>query len=118
MHVLRSLFLLQIFALVSVVVNQGCAPSITVPPQSLNYLVPQKRQSPQINTTKLDGQDWIEIFHSPELKQLIDQAYENNFDLRRAELLLDQAKANATAAGADRYPQFSAQAQAGRSSIP
>lgn len=118
MNALRSLLLLRIFALLSVVVSQGCAPSITVSQQSLNYPVPQKWQSPQDIRTKGDGQDWIETFHSPELKQLIDQAYENNFNLQRAKLLLDQAKANATAAGADRYPQFSAQAQAGRSSIP
>lgn len=118
MHALRSLLLLQAFALLSVFVNMGCAPSISFPEKRLNYLVPRKWQSPQNNTTKLNGQDWIETFHSPELKQLIDQAYENNFDLRRAALLLDQAKANATAAGADRYPQFSAQALSGRSSNP
>lgn len=112
MHTLRLLLLL------SVVINQGCAPSITVPQQSLNYPVPQQWQSPQTNTTRLEGQAWIETFRSPELEQLIQEAYENNYDLRRAELLLDRAKADATEAGADRYPQFRAQFNEGRTSIP
>ncbi|MFH1039493.1 MAG: efflux transporter outer membrane subunit [PVC group bacterium] len=57
--------------------------------------------------------DWWKDFGSPELDRLMEGAFAGNFDLRRIEARLRQARADAVIAGAGLYPELDLNAAGG-----
>jgi len=68
------------------------------------------------NTGKqaFDATTWQKEFADPVLAALIEEAVDNNFDLRSAAARISAARANAIISGADRIPQVSASLNANR----
>lgn len=58
---------------------------------------------------------WLRDFNSARLRELVDQAVSANHDLAVAAARMEQAKAQARIAGADRYPQVAADFSGSRS---
>ena len=57
--------------------------------------------------------DWWKDFGSPELDRLMEETFAGNFDLRRVEARLRQARADAAIAGAGLYPDLDLNAAGG-----
>jgi len=76
---------------------------------------------PVINGTGPEGADlyggtdrWWEAFNDPELDRLMQMAFSGNLDLAQAYARMEQARAAAREAGAQRVPSLTANAAAGR----
>jgi outer membrane protein, multidrug efflux system len=63
----------------------------------------------------LADQPWWEIFRDDALRQLLDEALKNGYDIRLASARVQEARANAGIARADFYPQLDYTAQFTRS---
>ncbi len=95
--------------LVAVAVLSGCAA-----PQ----LAPPKLELPEMTaqaTEKLDR--WWTLFEEPELDALVHTALAANLDLRSAVARIDEARALARLAGAERYPSLDLHAGVNRNRV-
>jgi NodT family efflux transporter outer membrane factor (OMF) lipoprotein len=67
------------------------------------------------NFSALPPQSWMEALNDPQLKQLIDEALLQNYDLKSAAARISSAKALSRINGANRFPQISADIRGARS---
>ncbi len=75
--------------------------------------VPQNWTSLPLESGDVDTL-WWQAFQDDQLAALLDEAFERNYDLQIAAANLDAASAQATIAGAGKYPQVSAGASGSR----
>ena len=61
---------------------------------------------------------WWEVFQDPVLKDLIARALRNNYDVALAAARVQEARANARVARAERFPSIDYNAAAGRARLP
>ncbi|HEV7785242.1 MAG TPA: efflux transporter outer membrane subunit [Thermoanaerobaculia bacterium] len=115
----RALFpssspVLAVFAVLFVpVFLSGCVvgpkyqrPATTIPEQT-------RGQASPVEAGSLADQPWWEIFHDDALKSLIAEALKNGYDVRLAAWRVEEARANAGIANAQRFPAIQGQAEAG-----
>jgi multidrug efflux system outer membrane protein len=81
-------------------------PAFTVPDQTRGQVSPAQAAS-------LADQPWWEIFHDDALKSLIAEALKNGYDVRLAVWRVEEARANAGIANAQRFPAIQGQAEVG-----
>jgi multidrug efflux system outer membrane protein len=102
----------HILALVILATAFSCVPKLEKPPD-LDLDVPQNWIS--IETTgEGEMSQWWTRFNDPRLNQLVDIVLRENYDLKAAATRLDAAYALERIAGADLYPQLSANLNASR----
>jgi multidrug efflux system outer membrane protein len=96
-------------ALLSLLLAGGCAvgpnykrPTVDVPPQY--------RAAAPGGAASLADRKWSELFQDDALQQLVAAALEHNFDLRIASERVLEARARYRIAGAERFPNLTAQA--------
>ena len=105
--------ILSFFALLIAISLSSCGiiPDHQIDP--LEMAIPEQWQADeQASNAAVD--DWILELNSPELKPLIIEALQHNYDLKAAAARVKSAQALAKINGADRFPQVSAGFDAGR----
>ncbi|HSS51547.1 MAG TPA: efflux transporter outer membrane subunit [Thermoanaerobaculia bacterium] len=81
-------------------------PAAAIPEQHRGQVTPAQAAS-------LADQPWWEIFHDDALKALIAEALRNGYDVRLAAWRVEEARANAGVANAQRFPAVQGQAETG-----
>lgn len=92
------------FALFSALLLAGCVTSPEPDYEKLGLKIPDGWAERAASKPLADAK-WVTTFHDPKLKQLVDEALENNYDLKGTAARIRQARSNVTIAGADRKPQ-------------
>jgi NodT family efflux transporter outer membrane factor (OMF) lipoprotein len=85
------------------------------PPTTTQYLAPNEAPS-AIAGTKVTG-EWWQLFHSPQIDQLVKQALENSPTLDAARARLTQAQEAIAAASSTLYPQVGVNAGISRQKV-
>jgi len=78
-------------------------PQVAVP---ANFRAPEPLPTPE--ATSLADEKWFEVFHDPQLQELIRVALVQNYDLRDAVARVDEARANLGITRSNQYPQVTA----------
>ncbi|HEY4565070.1 MAG TPA: TolC family protein, partial [Thermoanaerobaculia bacterium] len=79
----------------------------------LNPPVQHRGQAGPAEAASLADQAWWDIFRDDALKSLIAEALKNGYDVRLAAWRVEEARANAGIANAQRFPAIQGQAEAG-----
>jgi NodT family efflux transporter outer membrane factor (OMF) lipoprotein len=98
--------------LVGVIFLVSCVPQLREPPR-LDVDVPQEWTAGETDEKEEDSPWWTR-FDDPNLNQAISGVLEKNYDLKAASVRVEAAAALAKIAGADLYPQVSADLSASR----
>ncbi|HEV7507880.1 MAG TPA: efflux transporter outer membrane subunit [Thermoanaerobaculia bacterium] len=101
-----AVLVVPVFLSGCVVGPQYKRPAFTVPDQTRGQVSPAQAAS-------LADQPWWEIFHDDALKSLIAEALKNGYDVRLAVWRVEEARANAGIANAQRFPAIQGQAEVG-----
>ena len=83
-------------------------PNYTRPPAAVptTFRAPDPLPADQANS--IADLKWFEVFHDPQLQQLIRTALERNYDLLDATTRVEQARANLGITRSNQFPQFGA----------
>ena len=78
-------------------------PQVAVP---ASFRAPEPLPAPQ--AASLADLKWFDVFHDPQLQDLIRESLEHNYDLREAVTRVEQARANLGITRSNQLPQVNA----------
>ncbi len=84
----------------------GCVTTPEPDYEKLGLKIPEGWTERAANKPMADA-EWVTTFRDPKLKQIVDEALANNYDLKSTAARIRQARSNVIIAGADRKPQVS-----------
>ncbi len=100
-------------AVAAAIIVGGCTikdlPDLKTTTKKSNPSVPvPSRWYGAANSYDLRSQSWVDTFHDPQLRQLVDEALQNNLDIHIAASRVEQASGYATIAGSSLLPSVDA----------